>query len=197
METQNVKAIKFLGHKVELGTNIKGKPTATFYRFLQSGKNKDTWKRMEGFYFASDERRKQWIEEKYNSVKKIENRKREKINKIAEARNDFKNPFKAGDIYYDSWGYEQTNIDFYLVTEVKNKSVMLQEIGCTFCEGGKGSGMSSNVKPDITQKIGDPFIKPIQIKVWNGAVHYMLASKHGSISKYDAGDHGVYCSWYH
>jgi len=34
-----------------------------------------------------------------------------------------------GDIYVCSWGYDQTNIDYYKVTNVKNKTVNLVSIG--------------------------------------------------------------------
>ena len=35
----------------------------------------------------------------------------------------------VGDIYVCSWGYDQTNIDYYKVTNVKNKTVNLVSIG--------------------------------------------------------------------
>ena len=36
---------------------------------------------------------------------------------------------KVGDIFVSSWGYDQTNIDFYKVLNVKNKTAILAEIG--------------------------------------------------------------------
>lgn len=36
---------------------------------------------------------------------------------------------KIGDILYSSWGYDQTNIDFYKVVKVSDFSVWIQEIG--------------------------------------------------------------------
>lgn len=36
--------------------------------------------------------------------------------------------FKVDDILVSSWGYEQTNIDFYQVLEVKGKSVLIREV---------------------------------------------------------------------
>lgn len=35
---------------------------------------------------------------------------------------------KVGDLFYSSWGYDQTNIDFYQVTKVLNKSIELTPI---------------------------------------------------------------------
>ena len=37
----------------------------------------------------------------------------------------------VGDIYVCSWGYDQTNIDYYKVVNVKNKTVNLVSIGQT------------------------------------------------------------------
>ena len=45
------------------------------------------------------------------------------------ARANFVNPYKVGQIFYDSWGYDQTNIDFYQITEVGRKSVKIRSIG--------------------------------------------------------------------
>ena len=36
---------------------------------------------------------------------------------------------KVGDILYSSWGYDQTNIDFYKVVKVSEFSVWIQELG--------------------------------------------------------------------
>lgn len=38
---------------------------------------------------------------------------------------------KVGDIVYTSWGYDQTNIDFYQVVKVTKASVKLQRIAAT------------------------------------------------------------------
>ena len=45
-------------------------------------------------------------------------------------RNAFKHTLEVGSILYSSWGYDQTNIDFYQVTEVVGaKSVKIRAIG--------------------------------------------------------------------
>lgn len=38
---------------------------------------------------------------------------------------------RVGDIFVSSWGYDQTNVDFYKVLNVKNKTAVLVEIGQT------------------------------------------------------------------
>jgi len=39
------------------------------------------------------------------------------------------NPFKVDDVLVSSWGYEQTNIDFFQVVKAGAKTVMLRPIG--------------------------------------------------------------------
>jgi len=190
-----VSSLRFAGHKITLSENLKG-PTAALYKWITVGKNKDTWQRVEGFYFASEQRRAEWIKEK---VKRYNDRAADKANRAAlknEARKNIVHPYAVGDFIYDSWGYDQTNIDFYQVIEVKAKSVVLQEIGSRMVDGGKESGMSSNVAPDPEHKIGEPFIKPIIVSVWGDKPVYRIKSKHGCFSKYSKGEAGVYSSWY-
>jgi hypothetical protein len=38
------------------------------------------------------------------------------------------NPAKVGDLLYTSWGYDQTNVEFYAVTRVSGKRVWVREI---------------------------------------------------------------------
>lgn len=37
-------------------------------------------------------------------------------------------PFEVGDILVESWGYDQTNIDFYQIVRTSEKSVWIKEI---------------------------------------------------------------------
>jgi len=55
-----------------------------------------------------------------------------------EARKQFQNPYKVGDILHHSWGYDQTNCDFYQVVEVKPASVVLKKIGSKTVPGSEG-----------------------------------------------------------
>ena len=57
------------------------------------------------------------------------------------------NGLKVGDILHYSWGYEQTNCDFFQVVEVLPKSVKIREIGSKMVEGGGGSSMSCHSVP--------------------------------------------------
>lgn len=45
---------------------------------------------------------------------------------------------KVGDIYYCSWGYDQTNIDFYKVVDVRGSRIDLKELTTDFVSFGQG-----------------------------------------------------------
>ena len=64
-----------------------------------------------------------------------------------EARKRFQNPYNVGDILHHSWGYDQTNCDFYQVVEVKSVSVVLRKIGANAVPGSEGF-MSESLMPE-------------------------------------------------
>jgi hypothetical protein len=51
------------------------------------------------------------------------------VQKRQEERRNFKHSMKVGDILYSSWGYDQTQCDFFQVTEIGEKSVKIRGIG--------------------------------------------------------------------
>ena len=46
---------------------------------------------------------------------------------------------KIGDIYYTSWGYDQTNVDFYQIVDKKGQTFKVQQIGTKIVQEGRGS----------------------------------------------------------
>lgn len=61
---------------------------------------------------------------------------------------DFIKTIKVGDIWSCSWGYDQTNVDFYVVVKVTDKMVHLREIGA------RSTGESS-LTPDPTNFVSE------------------------------------------
>ncbi len=52
---------------------------------------------------------------------------------------------RVGDLFFDSWGYEQTNIDFYQVVELKGKATaIIRELAKDY---GEGYAMTGKVRP--------------------------------------------------
>ena len=46
----------------------------------------------------------------------------------AAERKDAVNPYKVGDVFRSSWGYDQTNINYYQAIKVTAKSITVREI---------------------------------------------------------------------
>jgi hypothetical protein len=94
---------------------------------------------------------------------------------------------KVGDVFVNTWGYEQTNADFYQVVGVTPKTVIVREIENQERETGFMSGYAEPVK--------DGFKGPEQRKKpyeWSGRTY--LPAKHGSCELWDG--RPVPVSWY-
>lgn len=122
-------------------TNMNGKPTACGYagRALKPAFR---------FYFGDDKKRAEYVA----------NWMRERVNRQQESRANNKRALEVGDVLRASWGYDQTNIDYYLVTKLIGKtSVEIVEIGQKTVE--HKIGMQGKCIPDPEKIIGSPMKK--------------------------------------
>ena len=88
------------------------------------------------FSFRSEDKRAEYIKNYIESAKKSLDSKLEREGKLK----GFKHNLKVGDILYSSWGYDQTNIDFYQVTEViGDKSVKIRAIASKLDHAERGA----------------------------------------------------------
>jgi hypothetical protein len=134
----------------------------------------------------------EWIENVEKNIKAENERKALK----KEAQKNMSHNFEVGSIFYNSWGYEQTNISFYQVIEVKSKSIMIQKIAKSFVEGSEGF-MCANVKPVENAFIGEPILKRVILSVgYNGNIGYHIKAQYGGFYEYKNQESGVYSSWY-
>ena len=78
--------------------------------------------------------------------------------KRARERKQFQHTLKVGEILYSSWGYDQTNIDFYQITKVIGRKVEIREIAGRLVNGEEGfmSGRRTAIKDEF---VGDPQIR--------------------------------------
>jgi hypothetical protein len=119
---------------------------------------KKAYNRQVAYYsFGTDEnRRDEYIQ---NFMSNVKTREEAKAQRKAE-RKAFVNPAKIGDILECSWGYDQTNVDYYQVTKVLGKMVEIRPIAGQHVEGsGYSHGMADSVKP-----VQNAFIE----KHWSG-----------------------------
>ena len=71
-------------------------------------------------------------EERDLAIEQYLNRRKERAESNLERRKERRltrdHDVKVGDIYYTSWGYDQTNIDFYEVVNVRGSRIDLKEL---------------------------------------------------------------------
>lgn len=167
------------------------KPTCMIVK--DAPRSKFGYKIIENYRFGNEERMLKHVKEFIqNNIDYTKRKEEEKIKRKKDNENAV-NLLNIGDILYDSWGYEQTNIDFYQVVDIKGKSAYIRPIASEIVPGSEGN-MSANVRP-IKDKFTSDEVQRKVIQAYGNNV--FLKSKFGSISKYDGGDDGVYSSWYY
>jgi hypothetical protein len=87
---------------------------------------------------------------------------------LQEARNNFTNPYTLGQILYNTWGYEQTNVDFYQVIKVDRKSITVRALSQDRTETGFMQGKTVAIKDDFLNE--KDIKKIIQIRMWSDNV---------------------------
>lgn len=83
-------------------------------------------------------------------------------------------PVRKGDIFVSSWGYDQTNVDFYEVVKVNGpRTVQVVKIGQ--CVDYAGSG-SDRVVPDRRNRRSEPMTKRLRPQWYNEGWAFKVAS---------------------
>jgi hypothetical protein len=127
------------------------------------------------------ERQESWLQRKADEKKAKQ-----------QARANMVNPFKVGDILHRSWGYEQTNNDFYQVVEAGPRSVMIRKIGKETVEATGWA--SSRVRPVKNAFLvgKEPVRKNLVVSSWSPNPYL------SDLSLWDEKDNerGVHESWY-
>lgn len=114
----------------------KGLPVSVYIQYPKDGSNfwylfwiTDRMQYAEIEIFHSEQQAKKFMDNLLEKYQRMKERKEQRKKEKAEEKANFKHSFKVGDIIVCSWGYEQTNVDFYLVKEVGEKSVKIVEVG--------------------------------------------------------------------
>lgn len=114
--------------------------------------------------FGTDEaRREAWLSD---YVTRLRHNEELRKYRVAESRRTEKasNHYAVGNIIYNSWGYNQTNIDFYQVTKVDARSVVLRELNQQSDDhGGPTGGHCTPIKDSFR---GKPFRKVVKRNGW-------------------------------
>lgn len=194
----NLRAIKLHGFRFEIYTNKAGQLCASRAKLLTSGKNKGQYKTIEAFAFRSEDARAVWVTQKVDAITKKAQAKAELAAKFEAAKKENTHPYKVGQVLYDSWGWEQTNIDFYQIIDIKGSTATIQKMSQVIVPGSEGN-MSENVKPGkACGKIYKKRIVPHMSEMCPEGIRYTISSPvdGGWLMDYTYGEKGVYQSHY-
>jgi len=178
------------GLKVLKGKNVKGSPTIHIWK-------PKAIKPYATFYFNSIPARESYLEkqiESYNAYKKI----KEERKKARKGTDEDLKKIQVGSIFHYSWGYDQTNCEFFQVIEKKGRMVIVKEIS------QKRIGEAVSCMSDYKMPIKDSFLKPrfegdkqgqeIKKKIQFSNGKAFLSFDYGWCSLWDG--EKKYCSWY-
>jgi len=152
----------------ELGIQIyyKESPTIGGLCFVGRAVN-PTWH----YRFKNAEQRLAEVTKTFTNVRAWADRKAERKAKAKEASAN--HGVKVGDVFRSSWGYDQTNIDYYQVVEISNKTAIFQKISQLSESDGYLQG---NCVPAVNSFIGKPFKKLIQKSSVDSGAFIKIAS---------------------
>ena len=100
-------------------------------------KNKYDWY----YKFRDKKQMDKYISDYFCKIEMAKEYKAEQKLKKENEKAEFFESIKVGDIFVDSWGYDQTNVDFYLVTKKLKASIKIVKIGSKVVATSIGSEM--------------------------------------------------------
>ena len=128
---------------------------------------KPTWH----YRFKNGEQRQAEVTKTFKNVsERLERKNQAKASKAVASAN---HGVKVGDVFRSSWGYDQTNIDYYEVIAVTGKTATICEIGCLSEET---LSMQGNCVPLMGAFKGKPFKKLIQKRSIESTAYFNLNS---------------------
>ena len=165
----------------------KDKPCAAVFH----GKaQKPDWKHL----FRSEEQREEYITSWRESLATT----RADRDRRKQERQDFAHGFKVGDILSGSWGYEQTNVDFWQVTEVRGKQIIMRHLCGELVKGEEGFMQGRMVPvPDafLTQN-GDEWATLRKTPSPNGSDGKGSVKIASYLYAHEWSGNPMFCSWY-
>lgn len=112
------------------------------------------------------------LERFINKREEIIRRREERTAAKRKARAEFENPYKPGNFLYSHWGYDQTNIEFYQVLEVRPTSLKIREV----CQGREDTGWAQGncwpVPNDFTERSEE---KWVTIQIAKNGQHHIVS----------------------
>jgi hypothetical protein len=142
------------------------------------------------YYFRDEIAREKYILEQVEAHKRHLEHKKE-VQAARKPQPEQLESVKPGHIFVSSWGYEQTNVDFYEVVSRSGQTVTVREISQRVAGTETGNGMADYRLPVAGSFCGEPFKK--RLNFWRGQAGIKISSfQHASTWN----GQEMYCSWY-
>jgi hypothetical protein len=126
------------------------------------------------YTYRTEEQRTQAVQQFLASARLSSERKA----KVRAEKSAWVNPLRVGDVLYTSWGYDQTNVDFYAVTRVSGRRVYVRPIAADYEATGFMSGRTWPAMP--IQFTGEESWHVAQ--TYNNTTHLTIKGHHASLS---------------
>ena len=125
-----------------------------------SPKSRMGYTKIWAYRFKDTARMMEYIQEEFTRIKGILDYKSKYKEEQKVLKAKLKEQVRVGDAFKCSWGFEQTQVDLYLVVGKPSPSkVLLQQVGYTSVEST--SWCSENVVINEEHLIGEPFLKTL------------------------------------
>lgn len=133
------------------------------------------------YSFSTIQRRDVYIAEWLHNQSDYADRKQ----KAASDRKAFKTSLKVGDVLYGSWGYDQTNCEFWRVTEVTNNRITVGKLyNRSVSDQRVVPGSEFNERYAMKIKIAQPgdhvTFDCFQLRLWDGTPRYETDARNGN-----------------
>ncbi len=162
------------GLKVLRGENVKGLPTAMMWK-------PKAIKPFINYYYKSIDDREKSIKGKIESfiLDRANTKKRTQERK---GTPEMLKQIEVGTIFNYSWGYDQTNQDYFQVTQLKGQFVVIREIASGMTGTGQYCSNSGHVMPIKNEFTGNALRKKVQ---FSRGKAYLTMATYGWCSVWD------------
>ena len=107
--------------------------------------------------FKTAERRDEYVKEYFEDIAASYESKKKYAEKKKAMAAENQDKYKVGEILYSSWGYDQTNIDFYQIVKKTKSMVVIHQIGKEYLD-------TKYESEDLVMPVKDYFIGDGEMK---------------------------------
>lgn len=90
------------------------------------------------YIFHNEAQLMQHVEQYFATLQSNKKFKEERLRERKQKEQEAISEYNVGDILVCSWGYDQTNVDFYEIVKKKNRTIVIEEIGASHVKGSGG-----------------------------------------------------------